>query len=102
MSFSRLFSFAKSSMTPQQLTALKENYCDMIIDNMDMNDLMTMCYDLLMDSYGNLSEDDLKEEILDLYDQDTLDKLMPALSPSEAQQDLYDQVVAYSENYDDL
>jgi len=89
-------------MTPQQLTALKENYCDMIIDNMDMNDLMTMCYDLLMDSYGNLSEDDLKEEILDLYDQDTLDKLMPALSPSEAQQDLYDQVVAYSENYDDL
>ena len=102
MSFSRLFSFAKSSMTPQQLQTLKENYCDMILDNMDMDDLMVMCYDLLMDSYQNLTEDQVKEEILDLYDQDTLDNLMPALSPSQAQEDLYSQVVAYNENYDDL
>lgn len=102
MPFSTLFSIAKSKLTPQQLQTLKENYCDMIIDNMDMDDLMAMCYDLLMDSYEKVTEDQVKEEILDLYDQETLDKLMPDLSPSQAQEDLYSQVVAYNENYDDL
>lgn len=102
MPFATLFSLAKSKLTPLQLETLRENYCDMIIDNMDMDDLMVMCYDLLMDNYGKFNEQEIKEEILDLYDQETLDKLMPDLSPSQAQDDLYSQVVAYNENYDDL
>lgn len=102
MPFPTLFSIAKSTLSPQQLQTLKENYCDMILDNMDMDDLMVMCYDLLMDSYEKLNEEEVKAEILDLYDQDTLDSLMPKVSPSQARDDLYSQVVAYNENYDDL
>lgn len=84
-----------------QLQAVKEKYCDMIIDKMDMDDLMVMCYDLLMDSYEKVSEKELRAEVLDLYDRETWEDLMPS-SPSEVRESLYDELVAYSENYDDL
>jgi DNA-binding protein YbaB len=64
-------------MNQEQLNQLKENYCEMIIDGMDMDCLVQMCHDLLMDAYKDCSEDDIKEEILDLYDEEMLEDLMP-------------------------
>ncbi len=48
----------------------------MIIDGMDMDCLIQMCYDLLMDSYKDSTEEELKEEIVDLYDDEMLADLM--------------------------
>ena len=48
----------------------------MIIDGMDMDCLVQMCFDLLMDSYQSCTEEQLKEEILDLYDEDMLNDLI--------------------------
>ena len=64
-------------MNNEQLTKLKENYAEMIIDGMDMDDLMQMCYDMLMDAYQDCSEEEIKEEIIDLYDEEVLEGLMP-------------------------
>jgi len=64
-------------MNADQLFALKENYINMIIDGMDMDSLCQMAFDLLLDSYKDCSEDDMKEEILDLYDEEMLNDLMP-------------------------
>ena len=64
------------TLTKSQLDTLKGNYCEMIIDGMDMDMLLTLAYDLLMDSYQSCSEQELKEEILDLYDEETLTDLM--------------------------
>ena len=64
-------------MNQEQLNQLKENYCEMIIDGMDMDCLVQMCHDLLMDAYKDCSEDDIKEEILDLYGDEMLEDLMP-------------------------
>ena len=64
------------TMSTEQLNNLKSNYCEMIIDGMDMDCLLQMCYDLLMDSYKDCSEDDIKEEIVDLYDEEMLQDLM--------------------------
>ena len=64
-------------MNKSELFALKENYANHIIDGMDMDSLCQMAFDLLLDAYEDVSEDQLKEEILDLYDQETLDDLMP-------------------------
>ena len=64
-------------MTESELFSLKENYANHIIDGMDMDSLCQMAFDLLLDAYQDVSEDQLKEEILDLYDQETLDDLMP-------------------------
>ena len=66
----------KQMMTKEQLDQLKSNYCEMIIDGMDMDTLVTLAYDLLMDSYDKCSEEEIKEEILDLYDEDVLSDLL--------------------------
>jgi len=60
------------TMNKEQLDQFKSNYCEMIIDGMDMDCLIQMCHDLLMDSYKDVTEEELKEEILDLYDDSVL------------------------------
>ena len=64
-------------MTDSDLYTLKENYCNLIIDGMDMDSLCQMAHDLLMDAYQDCTENELTEEILDLYDEDTLKELTP-------------------------
>ena len=63
-------------MNNEQLAQFKYNYCEKIIDDMDMDTLMTLAHDLLMDSYQSCSEEEIKEEILDLYDEEVLSDLM--------------------------
>ena len=64
-------------MNDFELFELKENYINHIIDGMDMDCLVQMAHDLLMDSYENCTEDEMIEEIKDLYDEDTLIDLIP-------------------------
>ena len=63
-------------MNKEQLAQFKYNYCERIIEDMDMDTLMTLAHDLLMDSYQSCSEEEIKEEILDLYDEEVLSDLM--------------------------
>ena len=65
------------TMNADELFALKENYINMIIDGMDMDSLCQMAFDLLLDSYQDCTEEQMKEEILDLYDEEMLNDLMP-------------------------
>ena len=62
------------------LFALKENYINHIIDGMDVDSLVQMAYDLLLDSYQDCTWDEVTEEIVDLYDEDTLVNLLPLLN----------------------
>jgi hypothetical protein len=64
-------------MNKEQLAQFKYNYCEKIIDDMDLNTLMVLAHDLLMDSYQSCTEEEIKEEILDLYDDEMLESLMP-------------------------
>ena len=64
-------------MNDAELLQLKENYINMIIDGMDVDTLVQMAYDLLLDSYQDCTEDQMIEEIKDLYDEDTLIDLIP-------------------------
>jgi di/tripeptidase len=64
-------------MNNEQLNQLKENYANMIIDGMDMDSLCQMAFDMLMDAYKDCTEEDIKEEVLDLYDEELLESLMP-------------------------
>jgi hypothetical protein len=47
-----------------------------IIDGLDYKDMEQMVYDLLTREYEKYTEEDIKEEILDLYDEETLNDLM--------------------------
>jgi len=64
-------------MNDTELFQLKENYANHIIDGMDVDSLAQLAYDMLMDSYRDCSEDEMIEEIKDLYDEDTLIDLLP-------------------------
>ena len=64
-------------MNDAELFALKENYVNHIIDGMDVDSLCQMAYDLLLDAYKDCTEDEMIEEIKDLYDEDTLIDLIP-------------------------
>ena len=66
---------------------LVENYVDHIIDGMDTDSLVCMVRDLLLNEYEKLTWDEVTDEIVDLYDEDTLIDLLPDSSetdPSEA------------------
>ena len=67
----------KQSPNEFDLFHLKENYINMILDGMDMQTLVQMTHDLLMDEYDKLTWDEVTEEIVDLYDEDTLIDLIP-------------------------
>ena len=70
-------------MNESDLQQLKENYINMIIDGMDMDSLVQMTFDLLLDAYQDCSEDEMKEEIIDLYDEEMLESLMPVEEVSQ-------------------
>ena len=65
------------SPNESDLFSLKENYVNHIIDGMDVDCLVQLAHDMLMDSYEKLTWDEVTEEIVDLYDEDTLVDLLP-------------------------
>jgi hypothetical protein len=62
---------------------LVENYVGHIVDGMDTDSLAAMVVDLLTREYEKLTWDEIQEEIVDLYDEDTLIDLLPDADASE-------------------
>ena len=63
-------------MTNEQLSRLKSNYVETIIDGMDMKTMEALVYDMLIESYELYTEDEMKEEILSHYDEDMLNDIL--------------------------
>lgn len=69
-------SFVSSSTDPntmntEQLDQLKENYANHIVDGMDMDTLVTFAIESIIHNMEMWDEQDIKEEVLDLYDEET-------------------------------
>ena len=64
-------------LTTEQLEQLKCNYAEMVVDNMDIKTLMIMAYDVIVENLKDYDEEDMKEEIVELYDEEILEELMP-------------------------
>ena len=69
-------SMTDNIMNPEKLQQLKDNYANMIVDSLDMDSLCQLAFDLLVANYDDISEEQLKAEIVDLYDEKTLNDLM--------------------------
>ena len=63
-------------MTQEQLSRLKSNYVETIIDGMDMKTMEALVYDMLIESFELYTEDEMKEEILNQYDEDMLNDIL--------------------------
>ena len=74
--FDHTNSMTDNIMNPEKLQQLKDNYANMIVDRLDMDTLCQLAFDLLVANYDDISEEQLKAEIVDLYDEKTLNDLM--------------------------
>ena len=63
-------------MTPEELDTLKDNYAYHIVDGMDMNDLITFAVETIAHNMESWDEEEVKEEIIDLYGEETLTNLV--------------------------
>ena len=77
MSLNPTIIMTEQSPNSKDLDQLVENYVTHIVDNMDIPSMEQLCYDLLQREYEKLTWDDITEEIVDLYDEDTLIELLP-------------------------
>lgn len=66
-------------LTEAQLEALKENYANMLIDGMDMDTLCQFAFDTIMHNMEQWDEQDISEEVTDLYDEEMLKDLMESV-----------------------
>jgi len=66
-----------ASPNQQDLEGLVENYAWHIIDGLDHKSADQMLFDLLTREYEKMTWDEVTEEIVDLYDEDTLIDLLP-------------------------
>ena len=64
-------------LTTSKLDQLKLNYAELIVEGMDMDTLITFAVDSIEQNIKDWDEDDVKSEILDYYDEETLEGLMP-------------------------
>jgi len=65
------------SPNADDLSSLIDNYAWHIIDGLDHKSADQMLYDLLTREYEKMTWDEVTEEIVDLYDEDTLIDLLP-------------------------
>ena len=63
-------------MTNEQLSRLKSNYVETIIDGMDMKTMEALVYDMLIESFELYTEDEMREEILSQYDEDMFNDIL--------------------------
>ena len=68
------------SPNQQDFEKLVDNYVMHIIDGLSYSDMEQMLFDLLQREYEKLDWDDVTEEIVDLYDEDTLVNLLPMVN----------------------
>ena len=64
-------------ITNKDTSALVDNSVNHMIEGMDMDSLVQIAYDLLTREYEKMTWDEITEEIVDLYDEDTLIDLIP-------------------------
>jgi len=64
------------NLTKQQTEELISRYCEMIIEDLDVDSLMDLCHELLVETYDGMSSDDLKEHIVSLHGEDVLQDLL--------------------------
>ena len=66
----------KMTLNDMQLLQLKEAYANMIVDDMDMKTLCQFAFDSILSNLESYDVDDLKDEIVELYDEEVLNNLL--------------------------
>ena len=65
-----------SKLTKSQLDQLRCNYAELIVEGMDMDTLITFAVESIEQNIKDWDEDDIKEEVLEYYGDETFEGLM--------------------------
>lgn len=68
------------TLTTQQLDNLVELYAEKIVDEMDVKCLIQFVYDTIVENLSHLNEEDVLNEIANVYDEDVIQELIAAVS----------------------
>ena len=68
------------TLNKEQFAQLVENYVSHIVDGMDTETMQQMVFDLLTREYETYTEEQIVGEIVDLYGEDMVEELVPAVS----------------------
>ena len=74
---SDLITMKTMTLNEDDLQQLKFNYAEKIVDDMDLKTLIVLAIESIEHNMKDWDEDDVKSEILDLYDEETLTDLLP-------------------------
>jgi len=82
--------------TDEQFAKLSGAYAVKVLETMDQDELYKFAYDMLLDSFVGDTADDLRKEIAQIYDNDTLKELceicqIPFVAVSDDEIDELDQ-----------
>lgn len=66
---------ASKKLTKKQTEQLVEQFAEIIVENMDVKTLVQIVYDSLIDDFDQLSEVELKEEVV-RFDEELYDELV--------------------------
>jgi hypothetical protein len=64
------------NLSPDQLSKLIELYATDVVDGMDVRDLCQFAVDSICDNLDGMSEEELRQEITELYDEEYLNNLL--------------------------
>lgn len=67
------------TLSKEQFAKLVENYASQIIEGLDNDSMELMLFDLLVREYETYTEEQIVSEIIELYDEDMVEELMPTV-----------------------
>ena len=62
-------------MNEEQLSKIKDQYAEMIMDNMDYKDMERLLFDVVRSDMEVTNEEELRDEIIDYYGEETWEDL---------------------------
>ena len=64
------------TMNEEQLSKLKDQYTELIVDGLDHKDMYRIVFDYLRSEMDSVNEEELHAEIVDFYDEETYEGLI--------------------------
>jgi len=74
------------TLTTQQLDDVIAQYCNRVVDEMDIKSMEQMLYDMLVDSFQQSSEHEMEDLITAVYDEEYWQELVENVTPEEVSQ----------------
>tara|TARA_B100000678_G_C18016543_1_gene424959 strand:- start:443 stop:706 length:264 start_codon:yes stop_codon:yes gene_type:complete len=75
-------------LTTAQRDALIEQFVEVQIDSLDMQDLIELATEYITDSFDRLTDSEIKERIESLFDEELYDELVDNVTQQYAKQDV--------------